>query len=82
MKRSMMALAGIAIVAVVALFILAPVVNVHVKDYGSLNDAVPTLSNWESVSCALFGVGAQYGTTPFTPNATYRLGCLPPFYTF
>jgi len=78
-----MALAGIAVVAVVAFFILAPVVNVHVKDQGPLYvQPVPTLSNWESASCALFGFGAQYGTTPFLPNASYRFGCLPPFYTF
>jgi hypothetical protein len=79
----MMALTGTAVVAVVAFFILVPVVNDHVKDYGSLNiQPVPTISNWESASCALFGFGALYGTTPFMSNASYRLGCLPPFYTY
>ena len=79
----MLALTGIAVIAVATLFVLAPVVNVHVKDYGSLNiQPVPTLSNWESASCALFGFGAQYGTTPFMPNASYQLGCLPSSYSF
>ena len=83
MRRKTTALMGITVVAVVAVFILAPVVNVHVKDYGSLNiQPVPTLSNWESASCALFGFGAQYGTTPFLPNASYQFGCLPQFYSF
>jgi len=78
-----MVFAGFAVAAVVALFIFAPVINVQVKDYGSLNiQPVPTLSNWESASCALFGFGAQYGTTPFMPNASYRFGCLPSSYNF
>ena len=57
-----MAFVGIAVVAVVAFFIFAPVVYSPTTVYGPLIlKTYPTYPNWESTSCRMFGFGMYYG---------------------
>ena len=62
MKRRTAALAGIAIVAVAAFFIFAPIVYSPTTVYGPLVlKTYPSYPNWESLSCMTFGFGMYYG---------------------
>jgi hypothetical protein len=62
MRRRSMALVGVAVVAVVAFFVFAPVVYSPTTVYGPLIlKTYPTYPNWESMSCRLIGFGTYYG---------------------
>jgi hypothetical protein len=88
MKRRMAALAVISVVAVVAVFVSAPVAysqtivcSTHSLVYTC--DRISAYPNWESLSCRAFGLGMYYGRTVentfvFQPNDSYQLGCPSP----
>ena len=70
MKRRTVAIAGIAVVVVVAFFVFAPVVYSPTKFYVSgSTQPYATYSNWNSLSCWAFGFGTHYG------SGFYQLWC-------
>jgi hypothetical protein len=61
---------------VLVFFVFAPVVYFPTTVYGALHSSSSsTYPNWESVSCASFGLGSFYGRTVFQQNVSYQLGC-------
>ena len=91
-KRRTVAIAGIAVVALAAFFIFAPVVYSPTEVYscayfgssGCVNSsgvvAQPeaTYPNWHSLSCWAFGFGTYFGS--WYENGSYQFGCYPPYF--
>ena len=80
MRRRMKALVGVSSLAMVAFFVLAPIIYSPTTVIGPIllgnsTQNWPTYPNWESPSCWAFGQGAYYGRTVFQMNASYQVGC-------
>jgi len=79
MKAFKWALLGICVVALVAIFVFAPIIYSPTTVYGPIHlQTCPRYPNWESLSCWAFGFGMYYGRTVFQPNDSYQLGCPSP----